>query len=145
MPITDEEFEYWLADMDDALERFFETLPPEVRGALDYSPASLDVLESWLLAKYSTLEAARQPTESRSLDGVARYVGETFRKNLGGRWEIRLDDPKYVYHGIPQLTGYTEKPTPIAPLTLATAAAKRRTGHFWSTVLTNTLKDVRKT
>jgi hypothetical protein len=30
-------FEYWLLNMDNALEAFFSTLPPEVASRLDYS------------------------------------------------------------------------------------------------------------
>ena len=144
MPITEEQFEYWLADMDDALERFFATLPDEVRNQLDYSPQSLDVLEKWLLSKYSKMDELQRPSESRALDGMARYVGETFRKNLGGHWEIRLDDPKYVYYGMPQITGYSPKPTPEAPLTLVTAAVDRRRGNYWSTILANMKKSLGK-
>jgi hypothetical protein len=140
MTIDREQFEYWLADMDDALERFFATLPPEVRDRLDYSPQSLDVLEQWMLSKYSKMEQVRQPSESKTLDGIARYIGETYRKNLGGHWEIRLDDPKYAFYGLPQLTGYSAKPTPSAPLPLATAAVDRRTGNYWSTILANKME-----
>src|SRR5437868_12085685 len=43
-----DDFEYWLADMDDALERFCAQLPEAVRAKLDYSQASLDVLEGWM-------------------------------------------------------------------------------------------------
>src|SRR5689334_3350326 len=108
MTTTRDDFKYWLADMDDALERFFQFLPEPVRARLDYSPESLDALESWILARYPDTKAMLGPSESRVVDGLARYIGETYRKQIGGRWNIRLDDPKYAFYGIPELTGFAE-------------------------------------
>ena len=136
-PLSREAFEYWLADMDDALERFMSTLPDTVRSQLDYSIASLDVLEDWILEKYASNSAMREPTESRIVDGLARYVGETLRKNIGGHWDIELENKKDVYYGMPQLTGFSPTPTPECPLRLVTTAASRRTGNFMSTILEN--------
>jgi hypothetical protein len=125
-----DDFEYWLADMDDALDRFIATLPASLRGRLDYSPASLDALEAWILERYPTTQAMLAPSEAQVVDGLARYVGETIRKNIGGKWDIRLDDPKYAFYGLPQLTGFGPRSTPEAPITLATAAADRREGNY---------------
>lgn len=127
-PTSRELFEYWLADMDDALARFTQRLPRDVAEKLDYSAASLDVLESWLLAHYPDIPSMRPESEADLVDGMARYVGETFRKHLGGRWDIELENPKYAYFGIPQLIGFWNNSTPVAPRTLVTTAADRRTG-----------------
>lgn len=127
---TRDDFEYWLADMDDALERFLDSLPAQLRGELDYSIASLDPLEQWILDRYASTKAMLEPTESGVVDGLARYIGETLRKQVGGHWDIRLDDPKYAFYGLPELTGFGARSTPEAPITLATAAADRRTGHY---------------
>jgi hypothetical protein len=143
--VSDEErkegFEYWLADMDDALDRFIGTLPPEIGERLDFSPRSLDILEAWVLQRYAKTAEMLPASESCVVDGLARYIGETFRKALGGRWEVRLDDPNYIFYGIPQLTGFWEKPTPTCPLCLATASADRRTGKYLRGVLENYLSD----
>ena len=137
-----EDFEYWLADMDDALERFLDSLPNEVSERLDYSPASLDVLERWILDRYASTDQMLPASEATKVDGLARYIGETFRKAIGGHWDIRLDDPKYVFYGRPQLTGFSDKPTPTCPLLLATASADRRTGKYLNGVLNSYLKDL---
>jgi hypothetical protein len=137
---TEEQFEYWLADMDDALDRFFKLLPDNVRARLDFSVASLDVLEAWILEKFHDNQEMLQPDAAIILDGLARYIGETFRKAIGGRWEIRLDDPNYVFHRLPQLTGFSERSTPESPISLATAAASRRTGNYLRTILENMKK-----
>ena len=136
-----ENFQYWLADMDNALERFLEFLPPGVRQRLDFRPDSLSVVEKWIIERYPNIPAMLEHSEREIVDGLARYIGETFRKAIGGRWEIRLDDPKYVYHGRPQLTGFSRTPTPISPHSLATASADRRTGTFMTGVLGSYLRD----
>jgi hypothetical protein len=138
---TREDFQFWLADMDSALERFLSEVPRAITDRLDFSPESLDAVEAWILERYASTQAMLAPGESRIVDGLARYIGETFRKAIGGKWELRLDDPRYVFHGLPQLTGFSEKPTPVAPISLATATADRRTGNFLSSVLGSYIRD----
>ena len=125
-----EEFEYWLFDMDDAIEGFLESLSIPVRGKLDSSPDSLDVLEAWLLDRYPKTESMLDRYEFPRVDDAARYIGETFRRTLGGYWDIKLDHPKNAYFGLPILTGFERPPTPICPLLLATASVDRRTGSY---------------
>jgi hypothetical protein len=52
-PPRKEDFEYWLFEMDDALERFLQGIGEPVRSQLDFSPASLDALEAWVLERYA--------------------------------------------------------------------------------------------
>ena len=139
---TRDDFESWLVDMDDALERFFDALPSEVSERLDYSPASLDVLEKWILARYESTDHMLPASEATTVDGLARYIGETFRKAIGGRWGIRLDDPKYVFYGLPEIIGYSDKPTSLCPISLATASADRRSGKYLSGVLGSYIRDL---
>jgi hypothetical protein len=51
----------------------------------------------------ATTDAILEDEEASHLDGAARYVGEVFRKALGGHWRLRLNDPKYVFHDLPEL------------------------------------------
>ena len=69
-------------------------------------------------------------------DALARYIGEVFRKNIGGKWNIVLDDPNYAYVGLPQLN----YPTPVCPFTLLTASIDRNRGDFLRMVYINTKK-----
>lgn len=135
-----DDFEQWLFAMDDALESFLSSFPIQDRKLMDYSPDSLCTLENWLLQKYSSTTAMLEANEAKTVDGVARYVGETFRRKLGGIWDIGLSDPKYVYFGLPVLRGEGKKTTPICPHTLATASVDRRSGTFMKTVLNNSAK-----
>ena len=136
--ISQEQFQDWLSHMADALEEFLAQLPAEVRAHLDGSPESLGALEAWLLERYPTIPAILEDEEHPHLDGAARYVGEVFRKALGGHWRLRLNDPKYVFHGIPELWFLEEKDTPDAPHTLVTASLDQRTGKYLSLVFNGT-------
>jgi hypothetical protein len=139
--MTEEEFQYWLFDMDDVLERFLNALPAETRDHLDYSPRSLDALETWILERYATPRQLSEPSEYDIVDGLARYIGETFRQALGGVWTVDLGNPQDAYYGLPQLVGFRGGVSPQAPVTLATASAARRTGTYLSTVLRNCLQE----
>jgi hypothetical protein len=57
-------------------------LPKEVRARLDYSPASLDVLEEYIRKNYTT-EEMKDRRNRFARDLFARYVGETLR------WEMK--------------------------------------------------------
>lgn len=142
---TDEQdqFQNWLAHMDDALAEFSGRLPAALKEGLDYTPASLDRLEAFLLERYPSVQAIKAEPEPY-LDGASRYVGEVFRRNIGGRWRIRTDDPKYVYAGLPELTFLKERDTPACPIKLVPTALARRTGTFLSTVFENQAQRIAK-
>ncbi len=136
-PTTREDFESWLAHMPVALQHFLETLPDDIREKLDYSLNSMDDLEDWLLRTYPSKQSMLAQTEAAKVGGSARYIGETIRKEIGGHWDIRLDDPALAFFGMPILTGFGEKSFPICPLTLVAASADRRTGRFIRTFVDN--------
>ncbi|UYY57229.1 hypothetical protein [Sphingomonas sp. S2-65] len=136
--VSDEDkFEYWLMDMDDAIARFSQLVPQDVAKSLNFEADSLPVLEGWLLDRYPDVASARAPSEAKVLDGAARYLGETFRKNAGGKWFIRFDDEKNVFFGIPQIKGMRTQTGQLAPLTLVTASLDRRTGKFFRKIFDN--------
>jgi hypothetical protein len=132
-----DDFNFWVADMDDALDSFKASLPADVAAQLDYTPASLDALEHWLLDTYASSEETQEAGQTANMDGAARYFGETFRKTMGGYWDIDLDNQKNVYFGVPVVTGYKEKSTPLCPLWMVGAATHRRTGTSLRTILQN--------
>jgi hypothetical protein len=128
-------------DMTDAIERFQQSLPGELQGKLDYSPESLQAFEGFALAQYPSIEDAKRGKEAIALDAMARYVGEVFRKRLGGKWMIDYSDRENAFYGLPQLTGMTGQNAQICPLTLVTASLDRRTGKFLRKVFDNSLRD----
>lgn len=127
--MTRDEFEAWLAHMDDALDRWFESVEVEARSKLDFSVPSLDVVERLLLQAFTTTKDALVPSESRRLDGFVRYTGEAMRRRLGGVWDIVLDRPSYVFFRLPIIRARGMR-TDESPHSLVTAAIDRRSGTY---------------
>lgn len=135
--LDEDKFEYWLMDMDGALERFIHTLPPDVSRGLNYSVESLEILEGWLLSKYESVADMKPISEAEQIDGASRYVGETFRRVLSGKWTIDFTDPNNAFYGVPQLVGFKGQKSQLCPQKLVTASVDRRTGKFIMTLLNN--------
>ncbi len=133
MTISHDDFEAWLSEMDDRLEGLAEVLPSSLASQLDYSGRSLDLLENWLLSRYASVKDLLQDSEKHTLDLLSTYVGETFRKNLGGVWIIDLENAANAYYSVPVMELMDR--SVVCPITLTTAAADRRTGNFLSRVL----------
>ena len=132
--IATDQFENWLIDMDDALERFKAALPRFLAVGCDLSLQSLASLEQHYLAEFASVEIALLPTSASRVDGYARYVGETLRTLAGGKWRLDISSPDHAFYGLPTMTGQYGT---VCPLTLVTAAADRRTGKFWTTIVAN--------
>lgn len=133
MPGTQDEFEHWLFEMDDRLDELISFLPSEAASRMDFSADSLSVIEAWLLNEYSSPVDLLKKSEKTVLDMVARYVGETFRRNLGGTWRLELSNKQSVFYGLPVIEKFglwTE-----CPVSLVTAATDRRSGIFMGGVL----------
>jgi hypothetical protein len=84
MEEQNDQFQLWLMDMEDSLERFRQALPLVDRCRLDYSAESLDFVEALALSTCPGVRVARASNESKRIDQFAGHVGEVFRKNLGG-------------------------------------------------------------
>jgi hypothetical protein len=134
-----DDFEYWLFKMDDRLEALFNTVPENVAADLDYSPPSLSTLEQWLLSAFPDVESILADEHQELLDDLSRYVGETVRKALGGKWNIDLERPENAYFQIPVVE--VEGSWSACPVTLVTASLDRRRGDFMETVLRNYIED----
>jgi hypothetical protein len=132
-----EEFQHWLAHMDDALDDLMRSLPPEIARRLDYGIDSLDVLERLLLDRYESYDAAKRSGDAGFFDGCSRYFGETVRRRLGGKWKMVLDDEKNVHYGVPRLEGFDVPMSPMAPLHMCFSAVDRRKGNYLTGVIRN--------
>jgi len=115
-------------EMDDIMEQFIDSMPQELN--LDYSPESLLRLEEWILKSYPTAGDILKESEKRVLDSLGRYVGQVYRKNLGGKWKLYLDDPNNVFYGLPVIILPSEEIDPICPLSEVTASVDRRKGDY---------------
>lgn len=141
MTTKEDQFQFWLMEMSEAIERFFRSIEPDVAARLDFSPESLKELENLALATYPHIDDLKKPSESKMVDGMARYVGEVFRKNLGGKWFIDYSDEKNAFYGLPQLKEMKGQRTQICPLTLVSASTDRRSGEFITKVFNNIYKN----
>jgi hypothetical protein len=128
-----ERFEDWLFVMDDELEAFVRSFPDEMSQQLNYSPESLGVLESWMLKTYSSPKHLSE--DKMTWDKIGRYIGETYRKTLGGRWDVQLNSPEMAYYGLPVIIA--PNLSPDCPLSFSTAALDRKRQNYLQSVLTN--------
>jgi hypothetical protein len=105
-----EKLEHYLFEMDDVLEDFVG----EARAlgyALDYREDSLVALEAFIAER---LESDPSQVKNRA----ARYLGEVFRKNVGGRWDIYLENPKDLHYKLPVVTGFSSVDFDFCPIEL---------------------------
>ncbi|MED5524842.1 MAG: hypothetical protein VX447_08830 [Pseudomonadota bacterium] len=135
-----ENFEFWLMDMDAAIDSFISRISLEDKSKLDFSIDSLCTIENWILQNYSSSDEVKNMSNSQMVDGAARYIGETFRKILGGKWFIDYSDKDNVFFGLPQLKDMKNQKAQICPLTLVSASASRRKGNFLINILRSHLK-----
>jgi len=116
-----EAFQTWLAS---DLE-IRDELEAEIAAKLGVDRASLDVLESFLLARYRTQRQILKLGERAILDAAARHVGLIMVLTLDdAAWDIELDDEDNAYYRLPiiRLADGAEE----CPLTMVTAALDRR-------------------
>ena len=122
------------------MDFFTEEFAKEQNLTLDYSIESLDKLEGWILANYD--EIKKLIDDSKMLDYLTVYIGETFRKQLGGKWYIDLKNKKNAYYSMPVLTDPSYRGEVYkAPMTYATACINRKKGNYISTILKNNMQD----
>ena len=82
MTSENDQFQLWLLDISDAIERFRQSLPPDLTARSNFSSESLSDVEAHALAKYPTASDIKQPSEAAVVDGMARYVGEVSGNTL---------------------------------------------------------------
>ena len=143
MAYTQENFQEWLILIDFKMDFFTEEFAKEQNLTLDYSLESLDKLESWILANYDDIK--KLIDDEKMLDYLTVYIGETFRKHLGGKWYIDLKNKKNAYYSMPVLTDPSYRGEVYkAPMTYATACINRKKGNYISTILKNNMQDQAK-
>lgn len=82
-----ERFEAWVSNVDQCIEQWKSKLPETIKEALDFSPASLIVLEQYLLETFKDPMEAFKVENANIIDPVTAYIGEFFIKNFpGSKW-----------------------------------------------------------
>lgn len=139
MGYTRENFEEWIILIPFKMEYFTNTFAGENNLKLDYSMESLDELEKWILSNYKKVNDLIE--DRKTLDYLTVYIGETFRKYIGGKWYIDLENKKNVFYSMPVLTSPEYKGvTCKSPMIYATASIDRQKGNHISTILKNSMK-----
>jgi hypothetical protein len=112
----EDRYTWWLHIMPDEMPRL-SILPKEVRTQLNYSPASLDVLEDYIRKNY-TVEELSDRRNRFAADLFARYIGETLcRNNPELYWSFETEDDQSPFYGIPVLLtlGHEGSVPPMTP------------------------------
>ena len=139
MGYTQEDFQEWIFYISDKMDYFTEEFAKEQSLILDYSMESLDDLEAWILDHFD--DAKELIAEGQLLDYLTIYIGETFRKYIGGKWFIDLENKKNAYFSMPVLTDPSYKGVVYkTPMTYATACISRKKGNYISTILKNNME-----
>ncbi|AYB29171.1 hypothetical protein [Chryseolinea soli] len=135
-----EDFESWITFMPDKIIVLKEALPFEISKNLDYSSSSLDLIERYLLDKY-TREDFSKNENKYFLDQLASYLGTTCKRNWQNSfWDIELDDEQQAFFGVPILKIKESPLPPFSPYHTLTALFSRKRGNFLSTILESTKK-----
>jgi hypothetical protein len=134
-------FQSWLMDMDDAIDRFINSTPPDISKQMDGTASSLDAMEAHLLSIYPNPAQVRALDQAIFVDGAARYLGEIYRIGTDSKWTLDLKNEDAVFYRIPALRGGSLK-APLCPMTTISACTERRTGTFFSTIFKNVCKQV---
>lgn len=136
MAHTQENFQDWIFFISDKMDYFTEDFVKEQNLILDYSVKSLDCIEKWILTNFK--HHSDLIAQDKLLDYITIYIGETFRKHIGGKWYIDLKNKKNAYYSMPVLTSpsYVGE-VYVAPMTYATACISRQMGNYISTILLN--------
>ena len=133
MAYTQEDFQEWIFFISDKLDYMTDIFAKENDLNLDFSIEALDALEEWMLAHYSSPQDLIN--DPRMLDLLTVYIGETYRRRLGGKWFMDLENKKNVFYAMPVLKELTSRKAGyMTPLTNATASLDRRTGTYMSTI-----------
>lgn len=134
--MTRDEFEEWLFLMEDEIEGLIRESDRGDRKLFDFSVNTIPDFEQLVLRTFPTVEAAKGYENRFKLDRLARYLGQTIRKNASGKWDVELQDTDYAFFELPIIR------TPVGvycPLTLTIATTDRRTGKYLSKIF-NTIQ-----
>ncbi|HEX4611828.1 MAG TPA: hypothetical protein VH092_26775, partial [Urbifossiella sp.] len=62
------------------------------------------------------LAAGEGQADGSAANRAARYLGEVFRRQVGGTWRLCDKGPRYLYHGLPVIAGYATTDIEFCPV-----------------------------
>lgn len=125
----EDNYTWWLNIMPDEMPRL-SILPRAIRERLNYSMESLDLIEDYIRENY-TAEELKDRRNRYARDLFARYIGETFRKNLSDLfWSFESSNAQDEYFGMPVLASIGGGVPPMTPAIWVTELAAQQERHF---------------
>lgn len=136
-----DEFEEWLFFQSDAVENFIDEFS---HLKLDYSPESLLRLEKWILDRHSSPQTLVKNEKAAVLDGMLRYVGQVYVKQLKWIWDVELNDKNDVFYSMPLVKQRDDHDNIYAesPWSLLLASVDRRQGEYMYGMFMNMKEDM---
>lgn len=126
----------WISCIPDKMNRFTHEFAGNNHLILDYTMASLNDLEMWILSHYQ--DANELLDDSSMLDYLTIYIGETFRGYLDGEWSIDLRDNENAPYPVLLLMDTANRgETQVSPMALATECISRNKGNYINGILFN--------
>ncbi|WP_152249346.1 hypothetical protein [Xanthomonas maliensis] len=114
-----EKFQEFVFEMDDALEGLIAAAAAE-GISLDYSIDSINSLEVLIDFFYG------KPDATRNITRCSRYLGEIFRREIGGHWDLCQDDPRNIYYKLPVITNFSAIRADFCPIAIIENYISRR-------------------
>ena len=144
MSYTQEDFQEWIFFISDKMDKFTDTFAKDNHLILDYTLASLNDVERWILDNYSEIKELL--ADKVTLDRLTIYIGETFRKYIGGKWFMDLKNKQNTYYSVPVLTDPSYRGVVyLTPMFFATASINRNKSNYISSILMKHIADNIKT
>lgn len=122
---------WWVESMDVRLTHFRDFVMTEPME-LDFTEVSLKRLADVLMSRYPDNVPPDWSGDKDFLEGILRYLGETFRYRYGGRWSVG-DDPQFSDFG-EVLIAFDAPIPPLVPRVEVSALLARRDRDGWALV-----------
>lgn len=143
MVYTLDAFKKWIEEIPEKLKKVTGEFATNNKLKLDYSIASLDAIEKWILKHYDV--ATDLKDDEDILDMLALYVGETYMKFIGGEWHLETENDKSLFYQ--QIVMKYEEDAESAyrsSRALCTSCISRKRGTLISSTLKKSIEKVGK-
>ncbi|MFC7443161.1 hypothetical protein [Laceyella putida] len=138
---SEDQFQEWLFFQSDVVEQFINEFD---HLNLDFSPESLIRLEQWILDRHPSPQALMNNEKAEIVDGMLRYVGQVYVKQLKWKWDVELNDQSYVFYSMPLVKPRDDEHNLYAesPFSQIVASTDRRSGDYMYRLFMNIKEDM---
>lgn len=126
-----------LADLPESVEEEDGTA---AKFPKDFSPEALPMIEHFVLSRFSSTDEVVAEGNRRFVEGLLRYLGETYLRAIGGAW----DHDESTGNGMPFIRPDSEegpvRGEPIPLVAVILTAVDKRTGEIFTAALEQALR-----